>query len=131
MSGLEPPMKSCPAARLFLCALCVSVATVTPLSAAESGAGDRWAPLDRAAEEAVAAKSVPGVVFIVGHEGKIVYRKAFGSRRLEPERTPMTPDTVFDLASLTKVIATTSAVMALVEDGKLRVNDRISTYWPE
>lgn len=74
---------------------------------------------------------MPGAVVVVGHNGRIVYRKAFGSRSLEPTREPMTVDTIFDLASLTKCIATTTAVMQLLESGRIRLNDPVSAYLPE
>jgi len=67
----------------------------------------------------------------VGHDGAVIYRKAYGERSLEPRREPMTLDTVFDLASLTKVIATTTAVMQLVEQGKVRMSDPVAKYLPE
>jgi uncharacterized protein YbbC (DUF1343 family)/CubicO group peptidase (beta-lactamase class C family) len=70
-------------------------------------------------------------VLIIGHDGAVIYRKAYGERALEPRREPMTLDTVFDLASLTKVIATTTAVMQLVEQGKVRLNDPVAKYLPE
>jgi uncharacterized protein YbbC (DUF1343 family)/CubicO group peptidase (beta-lactamase class C family) len=70
-------------------------------------------------------------VLLVGHDGRIVYRKAFGDRSLEPTRSAMTMDTIFDLASLTKVIATNTAVMQLAEQGKIRFNDPVSKYIPE
>ena len=60
-----------------------------------------------------------------------MYRKAYGSRALEPRREPMTLDTIFDMASLTKVIATTTAVMQLMEQGKVRLNDPVAKYLPE
>ena len=66
-----------------------------------------------------------------GTDGKVVYRKAFGERSLVPERRPMTVDTIFDMASLTKVIATTTAVMQLVEQGKIVLSAPVSEYWPE
>jgi uncharacterized protein YbbC (DUF1343 family)/CubicO group peptidase (beta-lactamase class C family) len=68
---------------------------------------------------------------VVGHDGQVNYRKAYGSRSLEPRREPMTLDTIFDLASLTKVIVTTTAVMQLVEQGKVRLNDPVAKYLPE
>jgi uncharacterized protein YbbC (DUF1343 family) len=101
------------------------------LAAPGRAAESPWLRLDAVAEEAVAAGNVPGVVLLVGQRGKTVYRKAFGSREIRPEKVPMTVDTVFDLASLTKVVATTSAVMALVEEGKLRLRDPAARYWPE
>lgn len=62
-------------------------------------------------QEAVDRGNIPGGVVLIGHNGSVVYRGAFGSRSLEPTREPMTVDTIFDLASLTKCIATTTAVM--------------------
>ena len=81
--------------------------------------------------QAIADKNIPGAVLIVGHDGKVIYRKAYGQRALEPKREPMTLDTVFDLASLTKVIATTTAMMQLFEQGKVRMNDPVAKYLPE
>ncbi len=68
---------------------------------------------------------------MVGHDGQVIYRKAYGARALEPRREAMTLDTVFDLASLTKVIVTTTAVMQLVEQGNVRLNDPVTKYLPE
>ncbi len=81
--------------------------------------------------EAVADGNIPGGVVLIGHNGTVIYRKAFGSRSLEPMREPMTVDTIFDLASLTKCIATTTSVMKLFEDGRVRLNDPVATYLPE
>src|SRR5579864_8103999 len=91
----------------------------------------RFTTVDSILEQAVATGEIPGAVVLVGHKGKVVYRHAFGSRALEPRREPMTLDTIFDLASLTKVVATTPAVMRLVESGQLRLNDPVSRYLPE
>ena len=79
----------------------------------------------------IAAKKLPGAVVLVGHRGKIVFRKAYGNRSLVPNVEPMTIDTIFDLASLTKVVATTTSIMILVEQGKLRLNDTVGKYIPE
>ncbi|HTC57598.1 MAG TPA: serine hydrolase [Candidatus Sulfotelmatobacter sp.] len=87
--------------------------------------------VDAVIEQAIQEKQVPGAVLIIGHDGAVIYRKAYGERALEPRREPMTLDTVFDLASLTKVIATTTAVMQLVEQGKVRLNDPVAKYLPE
>src|SRR5215471_12622228 len=87
--------------------------------------------VDAIINQAIADGNIPGAVLVVGHNGKVVYRKAYGSRALEPKREPMTLDTIFDLASLTKVIATTTAVMQLVEQGKVRLNDPVAKYLPE
>jgi uncharacterized protein YbbC (DUF1343 family) len=97
------------------------------------GAGSQKmrALLDPIMATSVAAGDMPGAVLLVGHHGRIIYRKAFGSRALEPEREPMTVDTIFDLASLTKCIATTTSIMQLVEQGRVRLNDPVATYLPE
>ncbi|HTD43771.1 MAG TPA: exo-beta-N-acetylmuramidase NamZ domain-containing protein [Bryobacteraceae bacterium] len=91
----------------------------------------RLSGVDSIIQQAVADGNIPGAVLVVGHNGAVVYRKAYGNRALEPRREPMTLDTVFDLASLTKVIATTTAVMQLVELGKVRMNDPVAKYLPE
>jgi len=87
--------------------------------------------VDAIIEQAIHDATIPGAVLIVGHNGRVVYRKAYGSRALEPRRDGMTLDTIFDLASLTKVVATTPAVMQLVEQGKVRLNDPVAKYLPE
>ncbi len=79
----------------------------------------------------IADKKLPGAVVIVGHKGKIVYRKAFGNRSLVPTIEPMTVDTIFDVASLTKPVATATSIMILVEQGKLRLNDTIGKFIPD
>jgi uncharacterized protein YbbC (DUF1343 family)/CubicO group peptidase (beta-lactamase class C family) len=101
-------------------------------SAAKSQPGAvRLGQVDSIIEKAIADGNVPGAVLVVGHNGAVIYRKAYGERSLEPKREPMTRDTVFDVASLTKVIATTTAVMQLVEQGKVRLNDPVAKYLPE
>lgn len=82
-------------------------------------------------ERAIRVGRIPGAVVLIGHQGRIVYRRAFGHRAIRPKRLPMTVDTVFDLGSLTKVVATTTAVMQLSEKGSLRIEDRVSEHWPE
>jgi len=82
-------------------------------------------------EAAIRAKKIPGAVVLIGHEGQVVYRQAFGERSLVPERQAMTVGTIFDVASMTKVIATTTAVMQLVEQGKIELGAPVSDYWPE
>src|SRR5579859_7979770 len=91
----------------------------------------RLGNVDSIIQQAIADKNIPGAVLVVGHDGKVIYRKAYGERALDPRREVMTLDTVFDLASLTKVIATTTAVMQMVEQGKVRMNDPVAKYLPE
>ena len=95
----------------------------------------RWgrasATLDAAVEQAVHDGLIPGAVLIAGQNGKILHRKAYGDRAIVPAREAMTVDTIFDAASLTKVIATTPSVMKLFEQGKLRIDDPVTHYLPE
>lgn len=87
--------------------------------------------LDPIIQEAVQSGLIPGAVLAVGHDSQVVYQKAYGYRSLVPTREPMTPDTIFDVASLTKVVATTPCVMRLFEEGKLRIDDPVTRYLPE
>lgn len=89
------------------------------------------AALDDAIHQAIRENRIPGAVLLVGHNGEVVYRKAYGNRAVVPSIEPMTTDTIFDCASLTKVVATTSALMKLFEQGKLRLSDRVTEYLPE
>src|SRR5881397_3424983 len=94
-------------------------------------APNRLAVVDSIVQEAIHAGQIPGAVVLVWHNGQVLYRKAFGYRALEPRREVMTIDTIFDLASLTKVVATTTAVMQLVQRGEVRLNDPVAKYIPE
>lgn len=87
--------------------------------------------IERVVEEAITAGKTPGAVVLVGRRGRVVYRRAFGQRSLEPKREAMTADTVFDLASLTKPVATAPCVMILVERGQLRLSDTLGGYFPD
>jgi CubicO group peptidase (beta-lactamase class C family) len=87
--------------------------------------------LDEIIEAEIAKKQLPGAVVLVGRQGKIVWRRAYGNRALEPQPEPMTIDTIFDLASLTKVVATATSMMILVERGLVRLGDPVSRYIPE
>src|SRR5690242_8284708 len=91
--------------------------------ASPSAAESHLRVIDPIVQQAVRDGQIPGAVVVVGHDGRVVYRKAYGWRALEPKRESMTLDTVFDCASLTKVIATTTAVMQLVQEGKVKPND--------
>ena len=106
--------------------LCVVWLAASVCAQTFSGAG----ALDDAVEQAIRENRIPGAVLLVGHDGKVVFRKAYGKRALVPGEEPMTADTIFDCASLTKVVATTSALMELFEEGKFRLNDRVTEYLP-
>ena len=91
---------------------------------------DRFSRIDELVREAMAAKQTPGAVVVVGQGNGTLFEKAYGFRATVPAEEAMTLDTVFDLASLTKVVATTTAVMTLVEDGRLRLNDPVAAHIP-
>src|SRR5215467_82570 len=90
-----------------------------------------FVPVDGLVQQEVNAQGITGAVLLVGHDGKIVHEKAFGLRATSPRPERMTVDTVFDLASLTKVVATAPSVMRLVQFGQIRLNDPLSHYIPE
>jgi uncharacterized protein YbbC (DUF1343 family) len=92
---------------------------------------ERWASLDKAVLAGIEEGKMPGCVVVVGRHDEILYERAYGSRSILPERTPMTTDTVFDLASLTKPVATATSVMILVDRGRIELDARASTYVPE
>jgi len=93
--------------------------------------GSRLAKIDEAVLDAIERKQTPGAVVLVGRKGHVVYRKAFGDRAVAPAREKMAADTIFDLASLTKVVATATSMMLLVERGKLSLSDPVALFIPE
>lgn len=84
-----------------------------------------FSSVDAAVESAIEKGQAPGAVVLILHRGEAVHRKAFGTRA---PGEPMTPDTVFDMASLTKPVATAASVMKLIEAGKLRADDPVSKH---
>ncbi len=110
----------------------VHAQTLSPVAPASVGMSEsRLRRIDSTIEEAIKRRETPGAVVLVGRKGKVVYRKAYGNRSLVPSRETMTIDTIFDLASLTKVVATTTSIMLLVERGQLRLSDSITKHIPE
>jgi uncharacterized protein YbbC (DUF1343 family) len=94
-------------------------------------AAERLARIDGVVSESIAKHELPGAVVLAGRRGKVVFRKAYGNRAVEPFAEPMTVDTVFDIASLTKTVATATSVMILVEEGKLLLSDPVVRHIPE
>ena len=90
--------------------------------------GDRLELMTPLIEEALRRRQMPGCVVAIGRHGRLAWLRAFGQKRLQPTPEPMTMDTVFDLASLTKPIATGTSVMILVERGQLRLRDKVSEH---
>jgi CubicO group peptidase (beta-lactamase class C family) len=83
-----------------------------------------------AIEQGIAGGAFPGAVLLVARGDDVLFHEAFGHRSLEPSRTPMTRDIVFDLSSLTKALVTTTAIMLLVREGKVRLEDRVTRFIP-
>jgi len=96
-----------------------------------SGSAYDFSPVSVLVDQALVEKKMPGAVVLVGHGGKIVFEKAYGERSLEPTVEAMTTETIFDMASLSKCLSTATAVMQLVEAGKVDVDAPVAKYLPE
>ncbi len=109
-----------------------SVPRASPVDWGARGTDDdpELAPIDDFVQEAIANQNVPGAVVIVGRHDRLLFRRAYGNREVEPDRVPMTIDTLFDLASVTKPIATATSVMALAERHALSLDDSLAKYLP-
>src|ERR1700722_9932759 len=99
-----------------------------------------FAPISTLMNAAIAAEKLPGGVVLIGHGGRTLFHEAYGSRKLAGQQgldgsptpaEPMTEDTIFDIASLTKPLATATAVMQLYEQGKVAFDDPVQTYLPD
>src|ERR1700680_2959498 len=114
--------------RLLAMAFLLGALSSAALAAAQKTAAtsSRLDVIDGIVAEAIRDGQTPGAVVLIGHDGQVIYRKAFGERALEPRHEAMIVDTIFDLASLTKVVATTPAVMQLVQKGQVRVNEPVA-----
>ena len=126
VSALNVMRSRVPAAILVIAGTVAMAAPSQPPGA--RGGFDAIAALVRAA---IARKELPGAVVLIGRGDTIVYHAAIGDRAVAPAVEPMTEDTIFDLASLTKVVATTTSVMQLVEQGRIRLGDPVATFIPE
>ncbi|MBV8845183.1 MAG: DUF1343 domain-containing protein, partial [Bryobacterales bacterium] len=123
LCAISKPLALLPLLGLTLLGLAQSVSAEATFSASSA--------LDARIDQAIRDGLIPGAVLVVGHDGNIVYWKAYGNRALTPAREPMTLDTIFDIASLTKVVATTPAIMKLYEQAKIRPDDPVTAYLPE
>ncbi len=131
------PLRRKPVAALVLL---MSLSIFVPHARAASvglGAADAatqapdFTPVSTLIDTAIAEHKLPGAVVLIGHGGKVVFEKAYGNRALEPAVEPMTEDTLFDMASLTKVIVTTTAVLQLYEQHKIDLDAPVARYLPE
>jgi len=103
---------------------------VTSLRAEPAKSSVYLADIEPEVNQAIEHRELPGAVVLILHKQEPIYHKAFGSRSLEPTKDPMTPDTIFDLASLTKPVATATSIFLLHEQGKLKLEDPVAKYWP-
>jgi uncharacterized protein YbbC (DUF1343 family)/CubicO group peptidase (beta-lactamase class C family) len=122
-------------ATLLLAVLTVFSPALAQLPTAYPGAAgmsaEHLARMDQIIQAAIEKKQLPGAVVLVGRHGRVVWRKAYGARVVEPQREAMTTDTIFDLASLTKIVATATSIMILVEQGRIRLADPVVQFIPE
>ena len=126
---LNPVKRWLTAMTIAALGIAVRLAAQSPANATESGAG--FAPIAALVDLAIARHDLPGAVVLVGRGDLVAYHRAFGQRAVLPSPEAMTEDTIFDLASLTKVVATTTSVMQLVEAGRIRLNDPVMQFIPE
>jgi uncharacterized protein YbbC (DUF1343 family)/CubicO group peptidase (beta-lactamase class C family) len=108
--------------------LAAAAAVTRPADAGFSAA--RLARIDAAVEEAIGRGELPGAVVLVGRRDRVVFRRAFGLRAVLPGRERMTEDTVFDVASLTKPVATATSILILVERGRIALSDPVARHLP-
>ena len=133
---MTSPARSRPraAAIALLLASAAAPAAPPPLETVPPGkvglSASRLAVIDDVLAAAIERREVPGAVVLVGRHGKVAFRKAYGMRAVSPAPEPMTVDTAFDLASLTKPVATAAALMTLVERGRVRLGDPVVQYLP-
>ena len=115
-------------------------AAPAPTLPPDAAPAPEFATVSKLINDAIAAHKLPGAVVVIGHGGKVVFHQAYGSRKLAGEpgldgspapAEPMTEDTIFDLASLTKPLATATAVMQLYEQGKVAFDDPVQQYLPD
>ncbi len=92
--------------------------------------GEHLALVDDVIWDAIQSEDIPGAVLAVVRHGKMVYLKAYGNRQLVPDTLPMTTETVFDLASVSKCVGTTLSIMQLIERGQIRLVDPVDVYLP-
>lgn len=86
---------------------------------------------DKAIQTAIEHEEIPGAVLAIVKDGKMAYLKAYGNKQVYPKKVPMTVNTVFDMASVSKSISTAISAMILVERGELRLVDKVNVYIPE
>lgn len=130
--------------RILVIGLILSLSTVIGLGQAESGRLLQYKPtgktgvdterlqkIDEAVAVEIQAGHVPGAVILVARNGNVVFRKTYGHAQIVPQKEAMTADKLFDMASVTKSVATTTSVMMLIESGRIRLTDKVIKFIPE
>ncbi|QDS88009.1 Penicillin-binding protein 4* [Rosistilla ulvae] len=117
---------------LVQCSLLIlfSLVSVVAVRAADSD-DSRFDAIEPIVRRGIEAGQLPGAVVAVADSTKILYLRAFGDRQIEPTREALTTDTIFDLASLTKPVATATSVMLLVQRGEVDLDQPVAKYLPE
>ncbi len=132
--GLSASLLRCVLASLLVLSFTAQALAQKLPQAAPASVGmsaERLGELDKIIEGAIARRETPGAVMLVARHGRVAWRKAYGARALVPAREAMATDTIFDVASLTKVVATATSIMILVERGQMRLSDVVTDYIPE
>jgi len=109
----------------------IALALAASAVAVHAQSDGHFAAIRAVVEAAIARHDLPGAVVLVGRGDTVLYHDAFGNRAIQPRVEPMTEDTIFDVASLTKVVATTTSIMQLIESGRVRLADPVAQYIPE
>jgi SSS family transporter len=112
-------------------ALLLGCLMLAPATSAQSTPAYDFSEIDTLMNAAVTEGKLPGGVVAVGHNGSVVFHRAYGNRSVDPTTELMTEDTIFDMASLTKCLATATSMMELYEQGKFQLDDSVAKYLPE
>ncbi len=128
-----PPLTSAPTAT-------TAPTTAAPVTTEPVVPTADFSRVSQLVNDAIAVPRLPGAVVQIGHGGNVVFRQAYGSRKLAGEpgldgspapAEPMTEDTIFDLASLSKSLTTATAILQLYEQGKVQLDEPVQTYLPD
>lgn len=116
--------------------LAITLITVSLLGSVSANpspviSADDLQPIGKAISEEIDFHNIPGAVVLVGNASGVIYRYAAGNRAVRPTPLPMTADTIFDIASLTKPVVTATAIMQLAEQRLLDIDRPVAYYWPE
>ena len=116
----------------LLCSVLSAATRLPEVSPEDAGLrSELLAFIDAAVEKAISDKQMPGCVVAIGRQNKLAFLKAYGNKQVAPTEIPMDVDTVFDMASVTKPVATATSIMILVDQGKIDIDEKVSRYIPD